>query len=267
MRIDSHVHISIYENNAKNLQESFALLLSEMKRNKLDYVIVIPDNVEKSPEIADLNKTLELIKGYDNIFLIGSPQIVQRGSSEIEHYKDLLNKGIIKGIKFYPGHDPYYPTDNRCSPYYELCQKLNVPVLFHTGENSNDSKVARWNDPKYIVKIAKQCPKLKVIITHFYWPKLDYCYEITKDCPNIYFETAGLADEEVIEKSGGIKKIKEILTKTINDRPGQVLFGTDWPMCRIEDHIKLIESLEISPAVKEKVFSKNAIKVYKLPIK
>jgi len=149
------VHISVYENNAKNLQESFVLLLSEMKSKKLDYVIVIPDNVEKSPEIADLNKALELIKGYNNIFLLGSPQIVQRGSSEVEHYKDLLNKGVIKGIKFYPGHDPYYPTDKRCLPYYELCQKLNVPVLFHTGENSNDSKVARWNDPKYIVKIAK----------------------------------------------------------------------------------------------------------------
>jgi len=267
MKIDSHVHISVYENNAKNLEEAFGLLLSNMKENQIDYIMVIPDNVKNSPEIADLDKASELIKSHDNIFLLGSPQIIQRGSSEAEYYKNLLNKGVIKGIKFYPGHDPYYPTDERCFPYYELCQELNVPVIFHTGENSSNSKVAKWNDPKYIVEIANQYPNLKIIITHYYWPKLDYCYEVTKDCPNIYFETAGLADKEVIEKSGGIKKIREILTKTIRDRPDQILFGTDWPMCKIKDHVGLIESLEIPPALKEKVFSENAIKIYKLLIK
>jgi uncharacterized protein len=267
MKIDSHVHISVYENNAKNLEEAFELLLSDMRENQIDYAMVIPDNVENSPKIADLYKAIELTKDHDNIFLLGSPQIIQRGSSEIEKYQDLLKKGSIKGIKFYLGHESYFPTDERCLPYYELCQELDAPVLFHTGENSNDSKTAKWNDPKYIVEVAKQYPKLKVIITHYYWPKLEYCYEITKNSPNIYFETAGLADREVIEKSGGIEKVREILTKTINDRPDQALFGSDWPMGKIEDHVKLIESLGISQALKEKVFSKNAIKTYKLPFK
>jgi len=37
-------------------------------------------------------------------------------------------------------------------------------------------------------------------------------------------------------------------------------------MCKIKDHIDLIESLKISMTLKEKVFSGNAIMAYKLPI-
>jgi predicted TIM-barrel fold metal-dependent hydrolase len=143
---------------------------------------------------------------------------------------------------------------------------LDVPVLFHTGENSGDSECARWNDPKYIVEIAKKYPNLKVIITHYYWPRLDYCYEITKDVPNIYFETAAMADEEVIEKSGGIDKVKEILQKTIADRPDKVIFGTDWPICKIEKNIELVESLELGKDAKEKIFFTNSSKVYKIAL-
>lgn len=266
MTIDSHIHISLYKDNAKSLQESFDLFLQEMEKNGISSAIIIPDNIEGSDNIADLDKAIELIGERKNLFLLGSPQIVQRRLTELEKYKKLLEEGKIKGIKFFPGHDPYYPTDERCLPYYELCEKLDVPVLFHTGENSGDSDCARWNDPKYIVEVAKKYPQLKVIITHYYWPKMDYCYEITKDIPNIYFETAAMADAEVIEKSGGIEKVREVLQKTIADRPDKVIFGTDWPMCKIEEHIELVKSLGLNKDLEEGIFWGNAKRAYNLPL-
>lgn len=264
MIIDSHVHVSLYENNADSLQGAFDLFLQEMDKNGISSAIIVPDNIEGSDSIVDLEKAIELIGDRKNLYLLGSPQIIQRGSSEIEKYQKLLEDGAVKGIKFFPGHDPYYPTDERCLPYYELCEKLNVPVLFHTGENSGDSDCAKWNDPKYIVEVAKKYPKLKVIITHYYWPKMEYCYEITKDVPNIYFETAAMADAEVIERSGGIEKVRAILRKTISNRPDKVLFGTDWPMCKIEEHIELVKSLGLSKDVEDCVFYKNSVSAYNL---
>jgi len=266
MKIDSHVHISIFENNAKNLEEAFHLLLQNMKNNNIEYAIVIPDNIENSPNIADLEKAKKLIKNNNKFFLLGSPQIIERGSDEITKYKRLIDNKTIIGIKFFPGHDPYYPTDKRCSPYYSLCEKNNIPVLFHTGENSGDSECSKWNDPKYIVKIAKKYPKLKIIIAHYFWPKIDYCYEITKNIPNIYFDISAMADDEVIEKSGGIEKIKAVLKKTIQDNENKIIFGTDWPMCKIENHVKLIKSLNLNINIENKIFYKNAIELYRLPI-
>jgi len=266
MIIDSHVHLSIFDNNVISLQGALDLLLEEMVKNKINAAIIIPDNIEGSEKIADLDRAVELIGECKNLYLLGSPQIVQRGSSELEKYQKIIEEGKIKGLKFFPGHDPYYPTDDRCLPYYDVCHKLNVPVLLHTGENSGDSECAKWNDPKYIVEVAKKYPKLKVIITHYYWPKMDYCYDITKDIPNIYFEIAAMADAEVVRKSGGIEKVKEILRKTIADRPDEVIFGTDWPMCKIDEHIQLVKELNLSDSVEEQVFSDNAKKIYCLQI-
>lgn len=266
MKIDSHVHISIFENNAEDLKGAFAALIKNMEKNSIDYAIVIPDNIENSLDIADLEKARELIKGDSRFFLIGSPQIIQRGSSEVDKYRKLLEEGVIKGIKLFPGHDPYYPADEKCLPYYELCQNLNVPVLFHTGANSGDFDCSKWNDPKYIVEIAQKYPKLKLVIAHYFWPKLDYCYEITKDIANIYFDISGMADEEVLENSGGIDKMREVLSKTIKDRPDKVILGTDWPMCKVENHIDIVKSLNLDLETEKKIFSENAIKLYGLSV-
>ena len=122
MIIDSHVHISLYGDNAKTLEENRDLLLKEMAKNEIGYAIVIPDNIEHLTDIADLEKAIELTKGYKELFLLGSPQIIQRGSTEVQKYGELLERGIIKGIKFFTGHDPYNPADERCLPYYDLLQ-------------------------------------------------------------------------------------------------------------------------------------------------
>jgi len=266
MIINSHVHISIFENNAKNLKESFKLLKKNMADNQIDYAIVIPDNIENSPEVADLEMAKKLIGGSDKFFLLGSPQIVQKGASEIARYEELIKNKTIKGIKFFPGHDPYYPIDKRCLPYYELCKKYNVPAVIHTGENSGDSECSKWNDPKYIVKIAKKHPKLKIIIAHYYWPKMDYCYKTTKGITNIYFDIATMADDEVVEMSGGIEKVRNILKKTINDGNNKVIFGTDWPMCDTKKHLELIMSMNLSKNIEDKIFYKNAVEIYNLPL-
>ncbi len=266
MIIDSHVHISLYENNAKDLEGAFNSLLSDMEKNKIDFAMVIPDNIENLDSIADLDKAIGLINGNKKFFLLGSPQIIQRGSSETTKYEDLIKRSIIKGIKFFPGHDPYYPTDEKCQPYYELCVRKNVPVVFHTGENSGDNECAKWNDPKYIIEVAKNYPSLKIVIAHYFWPEMDYCYKTTKNVSNIYFDISAMADEEVVDKTGGIEKVKNILKKTINDRPDKIIFGTDWPMCKVENHINLIKSLQLDPDIENLIFYKNTINLYRLPV-
>jgi predicted TIM-barrel fold metal-dependent hydrolase len=266
MIIDAHTHISIYDNNANTLEGAFRKLLSDMDKNNVEYAIVIPDNLENLSDIADFNKAKDLIKENKKIFLLGSPQIIQRGDSEVKKYEDLLRSGEIKGIKFFPGHDPYYPTDFRCDPYYQIANKYNAPVVFHTGINPGKLEVAKYNDPINIIKVAKKYPNLKVVITHYFWPKMEYCYRLTKDIPNIYFELAGVGDPEVIEASGGIEKIKSILNQTILDRPRQVIFGTDWPMCKIEDHIEMVKSLKLPKETEQNIFFNNAVEVYNLHI-
>lgn len=265
MIIDAHVHIATYSGKGTTLPGSMKLLREDMKNAGISHAIVIPDNIEHDPHIADLAKANRLIRPYRNFFLLGSPHIIGGSDGEVKKYGSLLISRKIFGIKLFPGHDPYTPADPRCFPYYELCQKYNAPVVVHTGENTEHLEVARYNDPKYIVTIARKYPRLRIIISHYFWPKLEYCYRVTRKVKNISFDIAGLADAEVIAKSGGRDAVRSVIRKTVTDRPEGVIFGSDWPMCSMKEHIELIKSLHLPRHLEQNIFWKNAIRHYGIP--
>ncbi|MEK7173408.1 MAG: amidohydrolase family protein [Patescibacteria group bacterium] len=262
MIIDSHVHISYFEDN-KTLADAKNQLLLEMRKNKIDKAVVIPDN-QPNPKCAGLDKAIQLTKNEPKLYVIGTLNILKITDSDLKKIDNLFKQKIIKGFKIFPGHDPIYPTDKRLDKIYKLCIKYELPLIIHTGINTGDTACAKYNDPKHIIKVAKKYLKLKIIIAHYFWPKLDYCYKTTDGFKNIYFDTSGLADPEVVRDSGGIKKIRKILEQTVARNPESVIFGTDWPMCDVKKHIKLIISLKIKKIEKEKIFCSNAQKVFGL---
>lgn len=263
MIIDSHVHISIIAKGDNNFELVKQNLLREMKINKVARAIVIPDNVP-NPQCANLDVVIKLIKNEPKLAMIATLKAGQTNNGNLKKLEKLFLKKQALGFKIFPGHDPVYPTDKRWLPVFKLCEKYNLPLIIHTGINSNNQSVAKYNDPSHIVKVAKDFKNLKIIIAHYFWPKLDYCFKITADFNNIYFDTSALADPEIIKESGGIKKIREILTKTIKRRPDSVLFGTDWPIGDIKKHIELINSLSISKQEQRNIFSDNSKNIFKL---
>ena len=265
MIIDSHLHISYLDGEKKSLFDVKRELLESMKKYGIKYSIVIPDNVP-NPQCADMKTMFKIIKDEKQFFSMGSVNIFQDIEKQILNLESLIMAKKICAIKFFPGHDPFYPTDERCQSVYALCLKYNIPVVFHTGENTGDSDCLKYNDPKHIVEIAKKYQGLKVVISHFFWPKMEYCYELTKDLKNIYYDTSAMADDEVVESSGGWNKVVEILQKTVLLKPDNVLFGTDWPMCPVGKHIQLIKDLKVDFKTEEKIFFLNAINLYKLKV-
>lgn len=262
MIIDSHSHLSIITKNG-----SFAgvkkELLKEMAKNKVSLAIVIPDNVFGS-RCADLETVRKLIKNEPKLSMVATLKVEAVDKNNLRLIAGLFAERQALGFKIFPGHDPVYPTDERWRPIFELCQRFGRPLIVHTGINSHNRSAAKYNDPKYLVKIAKKYPRLKIVIAHYFWPRLDYCFKMTEGLKNIYFDTSALADAEVVKESGGQKKIREILAKTVRRRPDSVLFGTDWPITDIKKHIALVDSLPVSRKERAAVFSLNAKNIFNL---
>lgn len=258
-KIDCHMHLIGDEKGKKDRY------LKLMPKYDLECAIAIPDNKPLGGKNIDL--LLEAIENNKKFSAVGTVDILD---DDIEFMEKKLDKlfldNRIKGIKFFPGHDPFYITNKRCIPYYKLCIKYGYPLIIHTGINPRKWDLAKYNDPKDIAKIAKEYPKLKILISHYFFQEIEYCYRITRNIQNIYFDTSALADKWVTRVSGGVKKIRKILEKTANDRADKVLFGTDWPCegCEVGKHIKLVESLKIDKELKEKIFYNNAKKLFKL---
>lgn len=265
MIIDSHVHISYLGEGKKNLFDVKGELLESMNRHGISHSIAIPDNVP-NPKCADMETLAKIVDVDKRFFSMGTVNIFQDINEQVQKLEGLIVANRICAIKLFPGHDPFYPTDERCRPIYELCLKYSLPVVIHTGENSGDSDCAKYNDPKYLVEIANEYKDLKIVISHFFWPKMEYCFELTKNIANIYYDTSAMADPEVVEASGGWIKVIEVLRKTILLKPNNVMFGSDWPMCPVEKHIQLIKELKLEPEFEDKVFYRNAVSFYKLAV-
>jgi predicted TIM-barrel fold metal-dependent hydrolase len=258
MIIDCHLHLPSLK-DTKTLEESKAKLLEDLSTNGVDYAILIPDNTAKS-DIGNLDEVLGLAKDDKRLYVMGTIDIQKRNyMSQTKRLAQLFQTGRIVATKIFPGHNTIYPTDKRLTPVYELCVKYDLPVVIHTG----GQKQGKYNDPKFIIKIAEKHPKLKIVIAHYFFPKVEYCYEMTRPYENIYFDTSGLADDEVIAATG-LQKIRRILALTAKERPNNVVFGTDYAMCSIKKHIELVESLEISRQEKNRILGENAIKLFHL---
>lgn len=262
MIIDCHEHLPPAK-DGKTLEQSKAELLKELDKNKLDYAILIPDNTPQS-EIGSLDDVLRLTKNDRRLYMMGTIDIQKRNyPSQIHKLVQLLQTKKIVAVKIFPGHDTIYPTDKRLFPVYEQCINYDLPIVIHTGASSKHPEQAKYNDPKHIIKVARKFRQLKIIIAHYFYPRVEYCHDLTKPYKNIYFDTSGLADDEVIADTGLIK-IRKILALTAKERPNNVVFGTDYSMCSIRKHVELIESLKIDRQIKDMIFSENAIELFHL---
>lgn len=260
MIIDAHTHLPLRDGVPPGSEGQRDQYLADLKGDGVDHAILIPDNVEGSP-IGDLDTCLHLFKDVSNVSVLGVIDIQSEYSDRLAKLDSLIQKRKIVGVKLFPGHDPIYPTDKRLTPVYEMCRRYDIPAMIHTGQNSNASEAAAYNDPKYIVEVAKRYPTLKIVIAHYFWPKLDYCYKLTRGCPNIFFDTSALADKEVIAATGQ-EVIRQVLQQTIADSSDSVIFGSDYLSCERAPHLDLVNSLGLSPLAQARVLWKNAARLF-----
>jgi len=263
MLIDSHLHLPVMP-ELRSYERAKARLLEDLKSDQVNYAILIPDNLPDS-EIGDLSTCLELTRDTPQIFLMGTIDIENQGKEWIAELERLADQRLIVGMKIFPGHDPIYPADPRLDPVYAMCQVHDLPMVIHTGWNSAHPEVAQYNDPKYIVRVAERYPRLKIVIAHYFWPEVAYCYRLTHGYTNIAYDTSGLADAEVIQATG-FENIQSVLLQTLSEKPKNVIFGSDYAMCSRPDHIQLVEQLPISNDLKEGIFWRNAVEIFNLPI-
>jgi hypothetical protein len=263
MIVDAHLHLPVLS-DTRTYEQAKALLIEDLKKDQIDYAILIPDNLPDSV-IGDVPTCLELVKDTPELFLMGTMDIQTQGQAWLAELECLLAKRRIVGMKIFPGHDPIYPTDLRLFPLYELCLSYAVPMVIHTGWNSGHPEVAQYNDPKYIVQVAERYPCLQIVIAHFFWPEVDYCYRVTRDYPTIHYDTSGLADREVIAATGKAR-IEAVLLKVLEDQSKKIVFGTDYAMCNRAAHLEMVKQLPITPEIRDNIFWRNAVELFRLPV-
>lgn len=262
MIIDSHTHLSTFTNEGLTFSQVRDRLLADMARDGIEFSCVLPDS-ESGSAVADLETTLELTAVSPKLFALGTALVESINAGVVAGIEKLAEERRIVGVKLYPGFEEFYPDEESCYPLYEVCRRYGMPVLFHSGETMQERWREEYNHPWEVARLAEQFPDLNIIIAHFSQPHLEACQEILFKVSNVHADISGLAHPTTIRFCGK-DFIKQVLEETVAKAPEKVLFGTDWPICDVKDHIKLVESLNVSEEAKALVFSGNAKRSFNL---
>ena len=263
MVIDCHVHLSQFGHEGQSYAEIRDSLLSSMERSGIALSFVLADS-EPNTLVSDMDTTCKVVGGYPKLKMLGSiSPLTHDPGTVIERLDALARDKVIIGIKLYPGFELFYPDDESCHAIYELCVTHNMPVLFHSGESMNETWREKYNHPREIAKVGSRFPSLKIIIAHFAQPHLTDCRDVILAYPNVHGDISGLAHPEVIEFCGK-EDIHQPLQDVASKQPEKVLFGTDWPICDVGDHLQLVSSLKVSDSAKSLILWENAQRIFNL---
>ena len=186
------------------------------------------------------------------------PRIVAFGSvhpdapDALEELERIADAGL-KGVKFHPEYQNFYADDPRMKPIYRKISELGLITTFHAGHDIGFAPPYHCM-PEHLLGALKWLDT-PVVAAHWggYGAGLEVLDQLCGN--NLYFDI-----------SMGYGCIPRPIAQAILDKhsPDKLLFGSDMPWHRPEWELRLINSLDISPADKEKILWKNAAKLLKL---
>jgi len=173
--------------------------------------------------------------------------------------KILAKNKKISAIKIYLGYFYKYATDKEYLPYYELAAKYKLPVIFHTGDTFSDKGKLKFSQPLQIDELAVDFPKTNFVIAHMGNPWLMDSAAVIYKNKNVYGDLSGFAIGR-IDKNTIIDK-KMILSALEYCEYKRIIYGSDWPLVRMDEYINLIRKL-VPAKHHKKVFYETAKKLF-----
>lgn len=232
---DIHSHLGKTSSGDENTPEELVTSLQEYGISKVGISSLSGISMREQNELVfrAMQAFPENIEGYAFI----NP----KAPDAMEEVRRCLGGYKMNGVKFHSWKHGYYP-DNTPALYDILSEveTYGVHVQTHVG-------TAPFSTPYTWAEYAKAFPKIDFLFTHTGYYEFGLStIEAVKDLNNVWVETSGQMDVEVLRKS------IEILGAE------RVCFGTDWPYKPINIEVEKFYEMHIPEDKLEYIFHKNA---------
>jgi predicted TIM-barrel fold metal-dependent hydrolase len=177
----------------------------------------------------------------------------------VERARRLIDEHDVRGFKFHPNLQGFFPNDRAAYPLYEVIAEAGVPALFHTGHSGIGSGLPggggvrlKYSNPIYVDDVAADFPELPIVLAHPSFPWQDEALSIAMHKPEVYIDLSGWSPKYFPPQ---LVRYANTLLKR------QVLFGSDYPMITPERWLRDFEQLEIDDEVKPLILKENAARL------
>ncbi len=176
--------------------------------------------------------------------------------------EELLRNPKVKGFKFHPPDQAFYPNDRKFYGIWEVLQAGGKPVMFHVGftvlganTNGGSGIALDYGRPIYLDTLARDFPRMKIIAAHPGWPWEQELIGVVTHKKNVYVDTSGYLAEQ----------LPEIFLKAIRGRlQDKALFGTDFPYVDLQRALISFDKMDFKDTAKEKILVANARTLFDL---
>lgn len=266
MIIDCHVHLNNYhEEVAVSLTDSLRKLQQAMTEAAVDYALVLTSYLV-SPNRPSTSAVVDAVSQIPNLGVVAGISYANYRQKDLRELADFLSDGRVRGLKLYPGYEPFYPHDSRLQVVYDLAEEFDVPVMIHSGDTYSAKGKLKYSHPLEIDEVAVDHPNVKLIICHLGNPWLTDCMEVVYKNSNVYADISGLVLGEFTEA------FEDYMSDEIRDvilyagDSSRFLFGTDWPICSMRSYIGFVEQLALPADANQLLMYENARRLFKLPL-
>ena len=182
-----------------------------------------------------------------------------KGRSGVDEARRLISDHGVRGFKFHPNVQGFFPNDRLAYPLYEVIEEAGLPALFHTGHSGVGSGLPggggirlKYSNPIHVDDVAVDFPTLKIVLAHPSFPWQDEALSIAMHKPQVFIDLSGWSPKyfppQLIQYANTLLR-------------NQVLFGTDYPFITPERWLADFDLLDIKPDVRPLILKENAIRL------
>ena len=185
-----------------------------------------------------------------------------KGRLGVLEARRLIADGVIRGFKFHPTLQGFFPNDRLAYDLYEVIAEHKLPAIFHSGHSGIGTGMPgggglrlKYSNPIHLDDVAVDFPDMPIIIAHPSWPWQDEALSVCLHKPNVYIDLSGWSPKyfppQLVQYANGQLQHK-------------MLFGSDYPLITPERWLRDFKEAGFKPEVHELILKQNAIQALKI---
>ena len=231
------------------------------RRLKMGFVVFTVDSPKEPKKISN-EEIAELAHKNSDVAIAFASINPHRGAEGVREARRLIKDYGVKGFKFHPTVQEFFPNERLAYPLYEAIAEAKLPALFHTGQTGAGAGTRgggglrlKYSNPLALDDVAADFPDLPIVLAHPSFPWQEEALSVATHKPQVYIDLSGWSP----------KYFPPILVQYANTLlKDKILFGSDYPVIAPERWMEEFEKLPIKPEVKQKIYKENAARLLKL---
>jgi uncharacterized protein len=234
--------------------------MAEMyRRLKMAFVVFTVDGEKGASRKITNEEIAELAHKHSDVAIPFASINPHRGAEGVAQAKRLIRDYGVRGFKFHPSVQEFFPNDRLAYPLYEVIAEAKLPALFHTGQTGVGAQTKagggirlKYSHPMLIDDVAVDFPDMPIIMAHPSFPWQEEALSVATHKPQVYIDLSGWSP----------KYFPPILVQYMNTLlKDKILFGSDYPVMSPERWMADFETLKVKDEVKPLIMKLNAARL------